>query len=302
MTTQTTDSPIRIEQLPSVTLSGADGKSSGENEVQWGRAINGWTDHMITAGLAESTIAMRRYQMRRVADAHLARSPWRVSTADLVGWLSRQAWTPQTRKCNRATLRSFYGWGKHAGHTRRDPTTDLPKVKVAPALPRPVPEDILHDALATATGRDRLILLLAAYAGLRRSEIASLRWEHIIGDWLRVTGKGGRTRLVPVHPELQGALQRARLLNDLGTGSPWVFPGRIGGHLSSDVVGRIAKRLLGVYSTHTGRHRFLTQVHTTSGGDLLLTQELAGHADPKTTRGYVAVNQARAATVVAALH
>src|SRR5262245_44755121 len=150
------------------------------------------------------SVELRRYQIGHLAEAHLDRSPWSLTTADLLSWLATQQWAPETRKSYRSALRSFYGWAVQAGHTKRDPSATLPAVRTDAPPPRPAPDAVLSSALRRASDRDRLILLLAAYGGLRRAEIARLRWSDLDLETatVRVVGKGGKVRTLPLHPLL----------------------------------------------------------------------------------------------------
>jgi len=270
-----------------------------DDSTRWAQAIAGYLLWLRAGGVRPGTIDLRRWQLGHLREAQLRRSPWTVTTTDLVGWLSAQAWAPETRKSYRTTLQSFYRWGKAAGHARRDPAAALPPVRTMSPPPRPTPEQVLSMAAATATDRDRLILLLAAYSGLRRAEIAGLRWDDLSrGPSIRVRGKGGRIRLVPLHRRAAVELSRERRRRrggGCGSGyryggahlTTYVFPGpSSGGHVTAATVGKIASRVLGPgWTLHTLRHRFATKTYANTR-DLLAVQALLGHSKPETTKRY----------------
>lgn len=229
---------------------------------------------------------------------------------DLISWLAEHDWSPETRKSARNSLRSFYSWAVEHGHLHHNPAARLPTVRVPPTTPRPTPCDVLRAALQGASARDRLLIGCAAFAGLRRSEIAALRWDHITWDGVRVVGKGGRGRTVPLLPALAGELRleaerRSRGL--VGDGyrfepnpaSPYVFPGRFADqHMSPETVGALLARRLGKgWSGHTLRHRFATMAYAVNR-DLLTVQQLLGHSRPETTARYTAVPPGAAAEAV----
>jgi integrase len=265
--------------------------------VRWIYAIDAWTNWMIAAGISIRTIELRRYQMRRLAEAHLRKSPWRINTNDLIEWMSGQSWSQETRRSYRATLRAFYTWAEQSRRMRRNPALSLPAVPAPHTVPRPTPEGVIKGALASCSDRDRLILSLAAYAGLRRAEIAGLRWDDITSDNIRVHGKGGKVRIVPVHPELQRQIVAEKLRRNAGrsgTGyrytagldGPWLFPGQCDGHMTPAAIGKTAVRALGPgWGAHSLRHRFATRVYAGTH-DLLAVQELLGHSKPETSRRY----------------
>ncbi|MGB6891546.1 MAG: site-specific integrase, partial [Xanthobacteraceae bacterium] len=148
--------------------------------------------------------------------------------------------------------------------------------------------------------RNRLIVLLAAKAGLRASEIAKLTWDMVLdptgnvgaGIELRdAVAKNGGGRLIPVHPDLRQALTAYR---DLSTGSGPLIRSERGGAmtpLSIVVWFNRAFRNIGLNgcSSHSGRRTFITRaarlVHKT-GGSLRDVQLLVGHRSIQTTQGY----------------
>lgn len=302
----------RLHAVPDQDL--ADGYDLDVGGHRWIRAVEDWTAWMRAAGMREGTITLRRCQLRRLAEAHLRRSPWTVTAGDLVTWLAEQQWAPETRHSYRSALRVFYRWACETGRTGRNPAAGLPRVHVPPALPRPAPEQVLTDALEVASACIRLILLLAAYAGLRRAEISALRWADLTAAGIRVVGKGGRVRVVPLHIVLarELAAEHARRQAGLwgtgwrygtaGDGAVWVFPGqRPGSHQSASAIGQAATKALPAgWTGHTLRHRFLTRAYQASH-DLLVVQALAGHAHPETTLGYTQLADGRLADVVHAI-
>src|SRR5207302_922402 len=184
-------------------------------------------------------------------------------------------------------------------------------------LPRVLRADevaALLDSLPTADPlelRDRAMFELAYAAGLRAEEIVNLDVSDVDpdGEELRVSGKGGRTRIVPAGEPawraIEAYLERARpRLAAADGGGPGVrveaalFLSRRGRRLStSDVRRRLAVRVrrmaagAGV-SPHTLRHSFAT--HLLEGGaDLRAIQELLGHASISTTQTYTRVESAR---------
>lgn len=259
------------------------------------------------AGMRPGTIRLRIMWLRRAArDFDLTAA----TTGDLLTWLSSAEWAPETRKSARNALRSFYGWADEFEILPKNPALKLPAVRVPSGVPRPAPTDRLQSALESASQRDALILSLAAFAGLRRSEIAMLRWDAVTWAGLRVNGKGGRVRTVPLLPQLAGLLHAERERRErgaFGTGyrfavdpfSPYVFPGRVGEHMSPFTIGDVLSSALGEgWTGHTLRHRFATLAYGVDR-DLLTVQQLLGHSKPETTSRYVAVPHGAATAAVA---
>lgn len=258
----------------------------------WVREVDAWSRWARAGGLSEGTIRLRRYWLLDRCAPVVGARPYQVSADQLVDWLASLQVAPETRKSARASLRVFYSWALLEGRTQVDPTVRLRPVRVPPTRPRPAPLDVLPDRDRVDV-RVELMLLLALYAGLRRAEIAGLHTRDVTAEGLRIVGKGGRVRVVPMHPVLEDRLGM------LPAG--YVFPSTAGGHLTPDRVGRLMSAALGPgWSAHTLRHRFATRLYETSGHDLLAVQQLLGHASPATTQRYTLVTSRHLAAAVAA--
>lgn len=211
------------------------------------------------------------------------------STSQLREWLGTLA-SPETRKSARSALRSFYRWAIAEGWCSSDPTAGLPPVRVPPALPRPASESELIRALSTAPDdRTRLALYLAAFAGLRRSEIVKVTAEDLYADVLVVRGKGGRDRMIPLPEWLADLVRRS--------GPGHVIRSVHGGPISPDHLYKLMRRC-GV-SPHRLRHRFATRAYAGSR-DLRAVQLLLGHSRPETTARYTAISDDALRRAVAA--
>lgn len=278
---------------------------------RWVDAIDGFTAWLIAGGASERTVNQRRSQIARLAATNRHRNPWKVTTDDLTEWLANPDWSPSTRAGYRAAARKFYRWGFDVGRCKRNPAASLPSITIPRYSPRPTPDTIFERALQLATDRDRLILAFGGYAGLRRAEIAASRFDDVTEQGLRVTGKGGHTRVVPIHPllhaEIDCELER-RQSGTFGTGyryaldrpgTPYVFPGRTRGHMTPECIGRAATKALNAagWTTHTLRHRFGTKAYAASL-DLLATASLMGHANTNTTASYARVASHRLIEIV----
>lgn len=205
----------------------------------------------------------------------------------IVAFLGNPAWKAATRSSARAALKVLFKWAVLEGIREDNPMDDIPQIRAPLPPPRPAPETAISHGLAHAPDpRTRLVLLLGAYAGLRRAEIARLHADDIQeNNTLRVFGKGGKTRIVPIHPLLKPHTDRIK------QSGGWFFPSS---HRDGPVATRTINRLLtGVlppgFSTHTLRHRFATEVHRGSH-DLRAVQALLGHSSLATTQRYVGVS------------
>jgi integrase/recombinase XerC len=182
-----------------------------------------------------------------------------------------------------------------------------PRVKAG--APRPVSEAQARGLIQHAGGdegdadwfgvRDQAVLTLLWGCGLRISEALALRRRDApLPESLRILGKGGKTRLVPVLPQVREAVDTyvARLPFPL-TGDDYLFRGARGGPLGARQVQGLVQGLraqLGLSeraTPHALRHAFATHL-LGAGADLRSIQELLGHASLSTTQRYTAVDSA----------
>jgi integrase len=243
--------------------------------------ISLFIQHMTAAGLTEGTIYVRKRQLIHVAE-RLPVSLMAVSTEGLERYLSKQDWAPETRKSARSSLRAFFKWAAEAKFIDVDPARKLPTVKVPSGEPKPITEEALAIALSRSNSEQQLMLMLGAYAGLRRAEISKVHSNDVSSFGMRVLGKGRRTRVVPVHP-LLGAL-----LKDV---EGFAFPSSVrpGLPVTPDYIHRrLTEVLPKPYSAHSLRHRFATRAYSVTR-DLRAVQTLLGHSNPETTARYVLV-------------
>lgn len=181
--------------------------------------------------------------------------------------------------------------------------------RVKPTLPRPLNEDqargLLHeteadpDAEPWEAARDRAVLTLLYGCGLRISEALSLtRADAPLPETLRITGKGGKTRMAPVLPAVRAAVDAYLAAQPfVMTANDPLFRARRGGPLSPRHVQAAVQRLRGRLglpasaTPHALRHSFATHL-LGAGADLRSIQELLGHASLSTTQKYAAVDAA----------
>lgn len=251
-------------------------------DAVWEAAIAGYLTRLAAEGAAQGTLRQRRHYLRRLADLHPGVSPWALTLDDLAAYLAAPSWGAEARKCARSAVRGLYAWAVDTDRIEHSPARHLRPVRVPPGQPRPTPDTVLARALRRAeTPEQRAMLMLAAFAGLRRAEIAQVRHDDVIGDELRVRGKGGRVRMVHLHPIL---------CDIVGGGTGYLLPGRRRGtHVTPGHVGKALSRLLGDgWTAHTLRHRFASAAYEVER-DIRAVQELLGHSSVRTTMIYTAV-------------
>lgn len=254
--------------------------------------IDAWTLTMQAQGLSQATITERTRLIHQLART-TGTDPAALTPHTLTVFLANID-SPVTADAYYSIARAWCTWLVRAGHRDDDPTMRVPRPRVPPARPRPITRPQLDTLLATPLRQDtRTKILLAAYAGLRIHEIAKIRGEDIdpAGGTLTVTGKGGRTDLLPAHPII---LTQAASYPRKGHWFP--SPTRPGQHVAAKTVGTVIARALrrsGIDATaHQLRHFFATSL-LEAGVDSRIVQTLMRHASLATTGRYLGVTLAQ---------
>jgi site-specific recombinase XerD len=236
------------------------------------------------------------------------------------GVLSERGHSKSTVARKLAAVRAFYRHMVERGELEASPADLVSSPKPERYLPRVLRADEVAAVLDSIPqsgplqARDRAMFELAYAAGLRAEEIVNLDLDDMDPDReeVRVSGKGGRTRLVPAGEPawraLERYLSRARPRLERRTApEPALFLSRTGRRLStSDVRSRLARYVRRIadgagVSPHTLRHSFAT--HLLEGGaDLRTIQELLGHASVSTTQTYTRIESKRLRRVYAEAH
>jgi site-specific recombinase XerD len=224
--------------------------------------------------------------------------------------LAERGLAPRTLSRKLAGLRACFRVLVEHGLMEANPAELLASPKLPQRLPRalkPADVSMLLDRIPTSTPleqRDRALFELAYACGLRAEEIVDLDVGSVDfdGEQVRVEGKGGKTRFVPVGEHALRAvaryLERARGTLDAGTGVQALFLSKTGRRLSTSDVRRRLRTWArhaasqGAVHPHALRHSFAT--HLLEGGaDLRAIQALLGHASISTTQVYTRVESAR---------
>lgn len=253
---------------------------------------------MRSAGLSMRTISNRTDLVELFARRQGV-NPVTCSWEDLAEFLGDDRFAPCTRRNYQADLRSWFHWLVLMDYRIDDPTLKLHKGKPVRYKPRPVTVEQLGMILGSRMHlRTRAMILLGAYEGFRVHEIAKFRSDDIDGDQVWVTGKGKVRATVPLHPVV------AQMAKRMPKG--YWFPsyellGPVQPNSVSVVIGK-AMRRAGVNGTaHALRHFFGTQCLKSSGGNLVVTQQLMRHANIASTAGYTLVDDSERRDAVLAL-
>src|SRR5215216_1736339 len=230
--------------------------------------------------------------------------------------MSERGLAPRTLARKLAGLRACFRVLVEHGLMEANPAGLLSSPKLPQRLPRAIaPADVsaLLDRIPASTPleqRDRALFEIAYACGLRAEELVDLDVGSLDFDaeQVRVEGKGGRTRFVPVGEHALAAvaryLERARGALDAGAGEPALFLSKTGRRLSTSDVRRRLRTWArhaasqGAVHPHALRHSFAT--HLLEGGaDLRAIQAMLGHSSISTTQVYTRVESAR---LLAAYH
>jgi integrase/recombinase XerC len=251
-----------------------------------------------------------------------------LKPAEFRAWLADRAHRGLARTSTArafSSVRSFFRFLDRRGLAHNASIAAIQTPKLPRSVPKALSERDMADFLeqppapdrdAWIEQRDAAVLLLLYGAGLRIGEALGLTKGTIAGlldagqDTLAITGKGNKTRLVPLLPAALEALKAYReacpFMQALGPGDAF-FLGARGAPLDPAIVQkrvRDLRRVLGLADSvtpHALRHSFATHL-LAAGGDLRTIQELLGHASLSTTQRYTDVDAARLSAVYRAAH
>ena len=236
--------------------------------------------------------------------------------------LANSGRSSSTQARNLSTLRQFYRFLQSDELRLDNPCQNIDSPKTQRALPKVLSEEevtqlISASQASTTPGGLRMacIVELLYSTGLRISELSGLKLKNLDGSQqiLRVLGKGGKERMVPVGEPATAALQNyldvRRNFVPNNENTDWLFPSRgASGHLTRRRIAQILKELAvsaniepSKVSPHVLRHAFASHL-LANGADLRSVQLLLGHADISTTEIYTHVLQSRLNSFVVEHH
>lgn len=245
----------------------------------------------------------------------------RVTVADMRAWMAHERGRGVgARSLARAlsAVKGFVAWVADRDGFDASAVLSTRAPKFTKKLPRPVSPDAARAVIDEVSqgasepwiaARDAAVITMLYGCGLRISEALSLTGRDLpLAESLRITGKGGKERVVPVIAPAREAVARYVGL------CPWpmdddapVFRGTRGGPLNPRAIQKTMERVrlrMGLPATatpHAMRHSFATHL-LAAGGDLRSIQELLGHASLSTTQAYTAVDSVHLMEVYARTH
>ena len=293
-------------------------------------ALAGWLDHQrALAGAADNTLKAYQtdvlgflgFMQNHAGDAMGLGPIARITVRDMRAWMAHERGRGVgARSLARAlsAVKSFYRW--LAEREGFEPTAVLSTraPKFQKKLPRPLEVDAATAMIETVemqsaepwiAARDMAVVTLLYGCGLRISEALGLTGADVpLPSVLRIVGKGGKERIVPVIDAARDAVDNyMRLCPYPREDDAPIFRAVRGGVLSPRAIQKVmeqARMQLGLPATatpHAMRHSFATHL-LAAGGDLRAIQELLGHASLSTTQAYTAVDAAHLMSVYEKAH
>jgi len=287
--------------------------------------VAAWLDHLrVERGLSANTLVAYARDLRVLAAFADERGVGLLDLApadlaDFAGVLRERGLKARSQARHVFAVRGFFGFALREGLIGRDPTENVRAPRAFRALPRylnPAQVEALLKAPDTTTAlglRDRAILEVLYATGLRASELTGLALDGLDLELgvVRVFGKGGKERLVPLGREARRwvtrylAETRGRFAGE-HSGS-LLFLSQRGGRLSAMGLWGLVRRhavkagIERVLTPHVLRHSFATHL-LERGADLRALQAMLGHADISTTEIYTHVSRERLRQIYDKLH
>ncbi len=289
--------------------------------------IDGFCDTLwLEQGLAKNSLDAYRRDLRLFAGWLAQRRPERagllaVRPDDLAAYFAERHAESRPSSANRrlSVLKRFYQLALRGGQVSEDPCLRMASARQPTRFVHTLTESQVEALLAapdvsTPLGlRERTMLELMYASGLRVSELVALKLVELsLNDGvLRITGKGGKTRLVPFGEQARvwigRYLKEARAIILNGQVDDALFVTGRGGPMTRQMFWILIKKhaaradIRGPLSPHTLRHAFATHL-LNHGADLRVVQLLLGHADISTTQIYTHVARERLKHLHAAHH
>lgn len=291
-----------------------------ENWISHQRALKDAAENTIAAYLTDVS-GFLAFMAGHAGGAQGQAALARLSLHDMRAWMAHErARDVGARSLARklSAVKSFTRWLAERDGFDATAILSTRAPRFSAKLPRPIAHDAATGMIDTTEilgreawvgARDAAVVTLLYGCGLRLSEALGLKGADApLPEVLRIIGKGGRERLVPVLPAARQAVDNyLRLCPHSSALEAPLFRGVRGGALNPRQVQKVveqARLQLGLPASatpHAFRHSFATHL-LNAGGDLRAIQELLGHASLSTTQAYTAVDTARLVQVYEKAH
>jgi integrase/recombinase XerC len=284
------------------------------------RALNGAAKNTLTAYQTD-VLGFMGFMSQHHGEAQGLGPISRISVTDMRSWMAHERGRGVAARSlarSLSAVKSFYRWLSEREGFEPTAVLSTRSPKFQKKLPRPLAVDAARAMIDTVelqhrepwiALRDVAVVTLLYGCGLRISEALGLTGADVpLPATLRIIGKGGKERLVPVIPAARAAVNAyLRECPFEPEHDQPIFRGARGGPLYAKAIQNVmaqARMQLGLPATatpHAMRHSFATHL-LNAGGDLRSIQELLGHASLSTTQAYTAVDTARLMEVYDAAH
>ncbi len=259
----------------------------------------GWDRHQYAA----TTRALYGRRCRAAERWMQPTSLHHATSADVTGWHQSLPATAASRNVGRQALVAWFDFLRDRTTRTTNPAAELPTYKYPDPVPRALNRDQACAVLAVpAEPQWSFATSLLFHSALRATEARTLEWGRVLDGWVQVTVKGGRERVLPMHPHTSTL---ADVWRRLCPSPRWVFPSPVTtGPLSDSAWRRRIKATAleaGVTMTpHVARHSTATRM-VEQGVDVRVISELLGHASLATTMRYLRARPQRLADSVGGL-
>lgn len=229
-----------------------------------------------------------------------------ASVGDRAGYRENTV-RPATMSTYHSHLKAWFAWLVRMGYRDDDPMMRVPVPKRRHGDPRPVTDRELLAVLSVGAHRKtRMMLLLAAFQGLRAHEIAKIKGEHVnlLDNQLRVVGKGNKDATLGLHPIVAAAAAdfpvKGYWFPTNATGRAVHGDAPIQARSVSSIVSDVFDRAGVDGGAHRLRHWYATNLRR-NGADTLLLQKMMRHASSQSTEVYTEISELDMATALATL-
>ena len=274
------------------------------------KSLNGAADNTLAAYRGDITEFLSFMTLHKGGPQGLGALD-RITVSDMRSWMAQMRGSgvaPRSLARKLSAVKGFCRWLSEREGLEMTAVLSTRSPKFQRKLPRPLAEDAAQTMIETVqlqssddwvAARDAAVVTLMYGCGLRISEALGLTWADTpLPKILRIVGKGGKERIVPVLPAAREAVEvYTRLCPHQYDLDALLFRGVRGGPLNARSIQLVmakARMQLGLPATatpHAMRHSFATHL-LAAGGDLRAIQELLGHASLSTTQAYTAVDTA----------
>lgn len=276
---------------PVVSIFSLNGETGDQLEI-----LDEWKQWQTSQALSPRTINDRRDVMLHLHHLSGQTPLLEIEAQHIIDYCARPHLSATSKASYHATIRAFYKWAVRTGKLEENPVDGTPVPKRPKGVPRPVQTAHVAALIRSVNRkRTRAMVILAVYAGLRVHEVAKFRGEDIdrIGRSITVTGKGGKTALLPAHDVIMD------LAEDFPRRGHW-FPAygtqtdapHIGAKAVSRAIRDAMRRAGFEGKPHQLRHYYATEL-LDQGVDVRIVKDLMRHESLATTEIYTKVSLKR---------